>query len=97
MGKQDSLITSISLGKNKRDSVRALGKERVESRVQWRSKTQCVCISIHNTVPVLFYLVIVLCLCECVCAEEGSEEKINKEGTFTSNSSLGSLSMHVCL
>lgn len=44
-------------------------------------------------VPVLFHLVIVLCLCECVCAEEGSEEKINEEGTSTSNSLLGSLSV----
>ena len=41
-------------------------------------------------VPLLFHLVIVLCL---VCAEEGSEEKINEEGTSTSNSSLGSLSV----
>ena len=30
-----------------------------------------------------------------VCAEEGSKEKINEEGTSTSNSSLGSLSMFV--
>ena len=30
---------------------------------------------------------------ECVCAEEGSEEKIDEEGTPTSNSSLGSLSV----
>ena len=28
-----------------------------------------------------------------VCAEEGREEKINEEGTSTSNSLLGSLSM----
>ena len=28
-----------------------------------------------------------------VCAEEGSDEKINEEGTSTSNSSLGSLSV----
>ena len=40
-------------------------------------------------VPLLFYLVIVLCLCECsVC--RGSKEKINEEGTSTSNSLLGS-------
>ena len=41
----------------------------------------------------LSLIVIVLCRCECVCAEEGSEEKINEEGTSTSNSSLGSLSV----
>ena len=61
-----------------------------------KQNTMCV-YQYTYAVPVLFYLVIVLSLCECVCAEEGSEEKINKEGTFTSNSSLGSLSMHVCL
>ena len=50
-----------------------------------------------HAVPLLFHLVIVLglceCVCVCVCAEEGSEEKINEEGTSTSNSSLGSLSV----
>ena len=35
-------------------------------------------------VPLLLHLVTVLCLCERVCAEEGSEEKINEEGTSTS-------------
>ena len=41
-------------------------------------------------VPLLLHLVIALCLCECVYAEERSEEKINEEGTSTSNSLLGS-------
>ena len=35
----------------------------------------------------------VLCLCECVCTEEGSEEKLNEEGTSTSNSFFGLLSV----
>ena len=53
-----------------------------------------MCVYKHTcAVPLLFHLVIVLCLCECVCAEEGREEKINEEGTSTSNSLLGSLSM----
>ena len=78
MGKQDS-INTILLGRNK--SVWALGKERVKSRVQWRNKNTCA-------VPLLLHLVIVLCLCECVCAKEESEEKINEEGTSTSNSTV---------
>ena len=41
-------------------------------------------------VPVLLHLVIVLCLCVCV---QRREEKINKEGTSTSNSLPGSLSV----
>ena len=47
-------------------------------------------------VPLLFHL----CYCfassvSAVCAEEGSEEKINEEGTSTCNSLLGSVC--VCL
>ena len=50
----------------------------------------CVCISIHvHAVPVFLRFVIVLCLCEC--AEEGREKTM--EGTSTSNSLFGSLSV----
>ena len=67
MGKQDSINTSISLGRNKRESA-CMGSGKGESRVQWRNKTQvCVCISIHvHAVPVLLHFVVVLYLCERV-------------------------------
>ena len=68
-----------------------MGKERVESTAQWRKKYKFMCMYKYTcVVPLLFHLVIVLCLCECSGAEEGSEEKINEEGTSTSNSLLGS-------
>ena len=82
------------MGRNKRESVWALGKERAESTVQWRKKYKFMCLYMYTcAVPLLFHLVIVLCLCECVCAEERSKENINEEGTSTSNSLLGSLSV----
>ena len=71
-----------------------MGKERIESTVQWRKKFKFMCVYKYTrAVPLHFHLVIVLSVCVCVCAEEGSKEKINEEGTSTSNSSLGSLSV----
>ena len=92
MGKQDSIIHdhSILLGRNKR----ALGKERVGYKcimsIVEKQKTKIRGNYKFTCVKYTCCLVIALCLCECVCAEEGSEEKINEEGTSTSNSLLGS-------
>ena len=53
----------IVLGRNKRSSVRALGKARVESTAQWRKKYKFMCVYKYTcVVPLLFHLVIVLCL-----------------------------------
>ena len=59
-----------------------------------KNTSLCVCISIH-VLYLYFFTLSLFCVCVSVCAEEGSEEKINEEGTSTSNSSLGSLSMFV--
>ena len=92
MGKQDSINTSISLGRNKRESA-CMGSGKGESRVQGRNKTVYVCISIHvHAVPVLLHFVIVLCLCECVCVCRGGKRE-NEEETSTSNSLCDSLSV----
>ena len=67
-----------------------MGKERVESTAQCRKKYKFMCVYKYTcVVPLLFHLLFCVCV-SAVCAEEGSEEKINEEGTSTSNSLLGS-------
>ena len=85
------------MGRNKRESVWALGKERVGYKCIVYSgetkKNKFTCVYKYTcAVPLLLHLFIVLCLCECVHAEEGSQEKINEEGTSTSNSLFDSCS-----
>ena len=70
-----------------------MGSGKGESRVQCRNKkqrsggTKFMCVYKYTSA---YHLVIVLC--ECVCVQR-REEKINQEGTSTSNSLLGSCSV----